>query len=258
MIKKNLIKVLALSFFVYFLISSCVMSSRGFVKNPIDSLITALYNEPDYSIILHDMDYNEASDNYRHKYQLVIAKSSPDTVLSELTEWKPVSDELFNEHIDNLGMELATKKNGVLKKAVAPAGYSNYIGNEKYGQWNQQGGSSFWEFYGKYAMLSSIFYMVSSPVRYSYWNDYHRNYRPYGRSYYGSSSSGSRMYGTNSVTSRTNFKNRNWNTKTSSFKNRVRSRVQQSASRSRESRISRSSNRFSTSGSRSRSGGFGK
>lgn len=207
------------------------------------------------------MDYNEASDRYRHKYQLLIEKSSPDTLLIELTDWKPVSDELFNEHIDNLGMEVVTKKDGVLKKAVAPAGYPNYIGNEKYGQWKEQGGSSFWEFYGKYAMLNNIFYMFSSPARYSYWNDYHRNYRPYGRSFYGSTSSGSRMYGTNSVTSKTNFKNKNWSTKSTSFKNRVRSRVQQSASRSRESRISkisRSSNRFSTSSSRSRSGGFGK
>ncbi len=240
------------------LISSC-SSRREFVKNPVDDIIRDLNAEQNFSIILYDMNYDEKQNSYMHQYQILVEKTNPDTITTKTTDWLKVSDEFFNAHVNDMGMEITSKQEGVVKKAVAPAGYSNYVGNEKYGHWVQRDGGSFWEFYGKYAMLRSVFHMMGSPVRYGYWDDYHRNYRGYGRPYYGPTSGGRTMYGTNSTYANKNMTRSTWHNKPSTFKNRVRSQVSRSSS---NSRISRSSNRYSSgssgSSSRSRSGGFGK
>lgn len=232
-----------------------------YTKSPVDNLIRDLSNEQNFTIILHDMDYNESSDKYKHKYQVIIDKA--DSVNNKGTDWVVVSSAFFNANVDNMGMELASKKDGKLSKTTAPAGYSNYVGNEKYGQWKESNGSSFWEFYGKYAFMSSMFRMAMFPVRYSYWNDYNSNYYGRGRSYYGPTNNGSRMYGTNSKYAQANNKS-NWNSKSSDFKSRVRSKVSQSSTsksrvtRSTNTKRTRSSSRYSSSSSRSRGGSFGK
>lgn len=234
---------------------------RRFIKSPIDELITAYNAERDFSIILYDMDYDEKNDAYKHQYQILLERSTPDTLIEKKTSWYTVSDELFNAHVNDMGMELVSKKDGVLKKAVSPAGYSNYIGNKKYGHWVERDGNRFWEFYGRYAMMRSIFNLTMMPVRYSYWDDYYSGYYGYGRTYYGpQNQSGQTVYGTNGSYSKnpTNEGGGAWNSKSNSFKDKVRSRVKQSAAKSKASRISRSSSRYSSNSSRSRSGGFGK
>lgn len=243
------------------LLSGCVSNSNKVVyhKSPVDILVRDISNENNFSIILHDMDYDESGDIYKHQYNILIEK--PDTVLTKTTRWYNVSPVFFEKHKENMGMEIVSKKNGKLSKAAAPAGYSNYVGNEKYGRWVQRDGGSFWEFYGRYAFMSSMFRMAMFPIRYSYWNDYHRNYYNYGRPYYGPSYNGRPMYGTRSAYSGTNTSSK-WNNKPSSFKNRVRQKVSRSASntrrRSMSSRRSRTSSRYSRSSTRSRGGGFGK
>jgi len=160
-------------------------------------------------------------------------------------------------------MEVATKKDGKLSKVASPAGYNHYVGNQKYGHWTERNGSSFWEFYGRYAFMSSMFHMMS-PVHRSYWNDYRGGY--YGsRPYYGPS--GSNIYGTRSYTSSSSGRNTTWGSKPTNFKSQVRNQVSRSSSAAKSksysssssySRKSRSSSRYSSSSSRSRSGGFGK
>lgn len=185
-----------------------------------------------------------------------------DSAYVQTTDWVVVSSIFFNANVDNMGMELASKKDGKINKSASPAGYSNYIGNEKYGQWKERDGSRFWEFYGKYAFMSSMFRMAMFPVRYSYWNNYRSNYYGAGRSYYGPNTNGRNMYGTNSSYTKSN-NNSKWNNKSSDFKSRVRGKVSQSAASSRKSRStaakrSRSSSRYSKSSTRSRGGSFGK
>lgn len=240
-----------------------------FQKEPLDILIKKYSDIQDFSIILYDMDYNESSDAYQHQYRVLYKPVDKDTLLSEETEWHTVSDVFFDKHKDNMGMEIASKKEGVVKKIASPPGYSNYVGNEKYGHWKQRSdGSSFWEFYGKYAFMSSMFRMAMFPVTYGYWNDYRTNYYGYGRPYYGPTSNGYSYYGSNSKYNQDSNKSSKWNKRSSSFKNKVRSRVTKSAtatksrrsarrSSSRSSR-SRSSSRYRGSSSRSRGGGFGK
>ena len=205
-------------------------------KSPVDILIRNLSNEQNFSRILFDMDYIEGSDNYKHKYNALIERD--DSVYVQKTDWVTVSNIFFDANIENMGMEIASKKNGKVNKAVSPAGYTNYVGNEKYGQWRERDGNRFWEFYGKYAFMSSMFRMTMFPVRYSYWNNYHSNYYGYGRSYYGPSYNGRNMYGTNSDYSRANNSSK-WNSKPTDFKSRVRSNVSRSSSTKRTRSSSR-------------------
>lgn len=221
------------------------MKRERYKKNPVEELIVSLHEVKNYSIMLYDMDYEDSftSNVFMHKYQIL--KNINDSIITEVTDWKEVSESFFQKHENDLGMEIASKKDGKIVREVSPAGYRDYIGNEKYGHWQTRSdGSSFWEFYGKYAMLSSVFHMMT-PTPYSHWYDYDRHYRSYGRPYYGS---GSHSYGSSGTTQRN--RNRSWNsTKSSSFKNRVQQKV---------TRSSRSSSRYNSSSFRSRGGGFGK
>lgn len=248
-----------------------------FVKSPIDNLITKYIDKNDYNVILSDMDYKEDTDKYFHKYRILIKEFKPrltqeqlkdsttkaNDIKIETTGWKEVSPITFEDHINDLGMTILSKKNGVLDKNTAPAGANDYVGNPQYGRWQtNSSGGSFWAFYGRYRLMSDLFfgprYGYGGYYGYprTYYNDYNRNYR------------GSRDYKSNrNYQSKANT-NSTWNNKSSNFKNRVSSKVARSSSslksrgytsRKSYSKTSRNSNRFSSSSStRGRSGGFGK
>lgn len=258
--------------------SNSSSSSSRYTKTPLDKLIQSLSDKMNYSIVLHDMDYDEGANYYKHQYQVITPER--DTVVAVVKPWQKVSQQFFNKHIDNLGMEIASRKDGKLTKAAAPAGYSQFVGNERYGHWVKRDGGSFWEFYGKYAFMSSMFNLAMMPARYSYWNDYHRNYYGHGHPYYGPTYNNRRAYGTNSHYSANNSRKASWTNKPKTFKERVRakttrsrsastssSRVSRSNTRSSSrsysssrssSRTSRSSSRYSSRSFRSRGGSFGK
>lgn len=66
---------------------------------------------------------------------------------------------------------------------------SQYVGNPGYGRWQtNSSGGSFWEWYGKYALFSSIF--NRGPIGYGYWasNRDYSYYNDRGRNYYSSPS----------------------------------------------------------------------
>lgn len=239
----------------FLLFRSCNKSNSGsnsatYKKTAVDKMVLELAKEQNYSIILSDMD--NRNDSYYHKYKTLIER--PDTVLVRESGWEKVSDVFFDANINNLGMALATKKDGKLSKVASPAGYDNFVGNEKYGQWEQRNGGSFWSFYGKYMFMSTMFNMAMNPARRSYWNDY-RGGGYYGsRPYYGPSGN---TYGTKSYTSGGSGSKTTWASKPSSFKNDVRQKVSRSATKTK-SRRSRKSSRYSRRSSRSRGGGFGK
>ena len=251
-----------------------------FVKSPIDNLITKYIDKNDFSVILADMDYKESNDNYYHKYRIIFQDKKPNLTKEQLadttavanditietTDWQEVSPIIFEDHQNDLGMTILSKKDGVLDKNTAPAGANGYVGNERYGHWQtNSSGSSFWVFYGRYRLMSDLFY----GPRYGYggyygyqrndWNNYRQNYRG-SKDYYGQN----KQYGTNSK----NNYNTSWNKKPASFKSKVNSKVARSSSdlksrgyssRKSYSKTSRNSNRFSSSSSsRGGSGGYGK
>jgi len=264
--------VIALIFFISMnvIISIFVFTEdekEAWQKSPVDEFVQKLSQERNFSIILHDMDVkNESAETPDYQHQYSIIRELPDTVTSEITSWYSVAPTFFKKHIDNMGMEIVAKKDGKVTKQAAPAGYSHYVGNEKYGQWNQRNGYSFWEFYGRYAFMSSIFNLMTYPVRRDYWYDYRDNYYGTGRAYYGHS--GGNTYGTGSYTSSVSGKKSAWGAKSSDFKRGVRNKVSRSrpTSSSRSYSSSKSYNRTSRSTSRSnsgtsyrsRSGGYGK
>ncbi|MCT4615676.1 MAG: hypothetical protein N4A49_12460 [Marinifilaceae bacterium] len=302
--KNGLVRIILIGIVCFFVIRTCSMvfssdSSKTYqtenndgryIKDPIDKLITKMSSIPNYSIILNDMDSegDGSSAKYKHRYQILIPKEGK--VEQELTGWEYVSPQYFQKNINNLGMELVSKKDYKLTKQAVPAGYNHYIGNKEYGHWKKDSsGNSFWEFYGKYAFMSSMLNLVTFPARQSYWNDYYRGgYYGSSRPYYGPR--GNTVYGTSRYASSPAGKSSTWGSKPNSFKTKVRNNVSKSASAAKYSnkkystkssgrssssgrysssssrssssgsysRTSRSSSRYSRSSSRSRSGGFGK
>lgn len=235
-------------------IQACSPGGPTFQKDPVDDLIKDMSEVPDFSILLYDMDFNEETEQYLHQYRILKEPQGVDSILTETTGWLPVSSAYFNEHIEDMGMTIVTKTNGTVDKKVSPPGYNQYVGNEKYGQWQQNSdGTSFWEFYGKYALLRSVLGFGLSPIHYGGWYDYRRNYYPYGRAYYGADN-GSRRFGTGGSHLSNRSSAANWTKKDQNFKSKVRSRVQRSSSRTQRS--NRSGSRY-RSGSSSRGRGFG-
>ena len=252
------------------LVTSCSEAPRKYIKSPLDKIITSYIDIKNYSVVLADMDYKEDTDKYFHKYKIIIEKPNSTTESKEddfdvkLTEWKEVSPITFEEHQKDLGMTVLSKKDGVLDKKSTPAGYNNYVGNDKYGSWKtQSNGTSFWAFYGQYHFMSSLFY--GSRHRY-YMSDYnyYRRYHYRTSSYYGKTNN----FGTSTYKNKTS----SWNSKPQSFKQKVQSNVKRSSSALKskgysssksygKSTTTRNTNRYSSSkssSSRSRSGGFGK
>jgi len=249
---KNIIPIVVFGLIAFLFIRGCGSDDSSYQTSPVDKMIKTLAQEQNFSIILHDMQSDGGK--YYHQYMTLVEK--PDTVLVDSTDWELVSDEFFDKHIDNMGMEIASKKDGKLTKLASPAGYNHYVGNTRYGRWNNRNGYSFWEFYGQYAFMSSMFNIMTYPVRRSYYDEYYGGY--YGRTaYYGP---GGSYYGTKTYTSTPRGQKSSWGSKPSAFKQSVRSSVSRSASASRTARTSsRYGSSSSSSSFRSRSSsGFGK
>jgi hypothetical protein len=250
---------------IIFLVTSCGEERKKYIKSPLDIIITNYIDTQNYSVILADMDYKEATDKYFHKYRIILEKNKVTTKSTEddfdikLTEWKEVSPITFEEHQKDLGMTVLSKKDGILDKKSTPAGYNNYVGNKKYGSWKtQSNGSSFWAFYGQYQFMSRLFYGSSHRYYRSDYNYYRSNY--YGKSNY---------YGRNNTFGTSTYKSNSWGSKPATFKDNVRSKVSRSSSalkskgysssKSYGNTTKRSGNRYNnSSSSRSRSGGHGK
>lgn len=225
-------------------IASC--GGDDFVKNPLDMIIKDIPRDHVFSIILNDMDVEGSFFNtYKHEY-LVIEEKEPGKPEEYSAGWIEVSKRTFQQHTNDMGMEVASRgEDGKLHKSVNPPGYNNYVGNSRYGQWENRGGTSFWAFYGQYAFMSRMFNMGAYPVHRSYYNNYRGSYYGTGRSYYGPTTSGRSYYGTNSAYNSSKRPNSTWSRNNSSFK------------RSVSGRTSRSGSRYGSS-SRSRGGGYGK
>ncbi len=71
-----------------------------------------------------------------------------------------------------------------------------YVGNSEYGEWKKDDqGSSFWSWYGKYALFSNLFFFPPSYYHYGSWNRWNNNYR-HKKPYYGKGKNGKTKYGT--------------------------------------------------------------
>jgi len=244
-----------------FTFSACSSESKQpeakYIEEGLDKVIKANRDLDNYTVLLWDMDYKDKK--YMHKY-MVVSEKMDSVVENEETEWMEVSPQFFQANENHLDMELATKTAGKLSKEVAPPGFSQYVGNEKYGQWKEKDGDRFWEFAGRYAFMSLMFHSIMTP-RYSSWNTHRGSYRGTGKPYYGS---GGSQYGTSKSLASGSARKTNWSAKPATFRDKVRTQVRQSTSAasrapSSSSKTKRNTNRHTpSSSSRSRGGGFGK
>lgn len=101
------------------------------------------------------VDMRQEGNTYEHKYRDVV-----NGVAAE-TGWTSVPYQTYLAHTDHLGLTIESKPECTPTSEklthAAPPGY-HYVGNPRYGQWVQRDGGSFWEFYGKYRLLSDVFF----------------------------------------------------------------------------------------------------
>ncbi len=227
----------------------CLSCGEG--RSPLQQLIRSLSPLPEYSIILEDMRIGgNFFREYEHRYKVVEgtlseAGSGDLTFQTTTTDWERVSRREYETYQPYLGMVVASKSRD--GKAQQGTGYPpayNYVGDPRYGQWRRDSsGNSFWEFAGKYAVLSALFNMGNNRVSRSDWDGYRDSYGR-GRPYFGSS----RQFGTEgSITKRTN---------PTFFQRRLQR--QQASQRRFSDRVGSRVSRSRMSGARSRSGRGGK
>ena len=211
-------------------------------SGPLERLKRNLNQYPEYSIILEDMrQEGNFFPEFYHRYKSVIGMkedgSDSLTFHTDIGDWVEVKKSVFQDYSGYLGMVIASKSaDGKVSNDKYPPGYQ-YVGNPQYGHWRTtSSGSSFWEWYGKYAMMSTVFGMFNRPVYRNDWDTY-RNYRGRREPYYGNGSYYGRsgnMYGTSgNVTQqkKPNFYQRRAardRAKSTSFSQKVQNRVKRS------------------------------
>lgn len=231
---KKLPKLFAVVIIATLFVQGCGPKSRDL---PINKIKRALQKIPTYSVVLEDM--NEEGNffpNYFHKYRVVTPKETGST------DWLEVPKDYYKINETFLGMTLLAKKDGKEDSSVSPPGYQ-FVGDSRYGRWREDSrGGSFWEFYGKYALFSSLLGGWYRPI---YRDDY-RSYQRYSARnvpYFGRN----REYGTSGSIARQN--------KPNFFSRRLnRERIRKA---SFSDRVKRKIGRTKTS-FRSRTGGLGK
>ena len=145
----------------------------------------------DIDKVLVDMQEG-ASRTFQHKLKVI----HDGKVVS--TKWVPVSYAEYESDKEHLGMTIYSKPAGVMPEdadvIAAPPGY-RYVGNSRYGRWRERNGMSYWEFYGRYALMRDLFWGVGRyrPIYRSEYRSYRRSYssrRPYygARKQFGTSS----------------------------------------------------------------------
>jgi hypothetical protein len=119
---------------------------------------------------------------YYHKYIIL------ENEVKKETDWQEVSEEVYEAHDEDSGMEIVSKPYGFYEEEkltqASPVGLSK-VGNEKYGAWKTDAsGNSFWDWYVQYRFYNAIF-GLNQPYYRDEWNSWNRDYR--GRkAYYGS------------------------------------------------------------------------
>jgi len=199
--------------------------------DPLERLQGELDRYPEYSVILADMrEEGTFSTDYWHQYRVTTGEreeGSDDLVYAEnIRDWERVDRRTFARYQPYLGMVILSKgTDGNVDHDQHPPGYQ-YVGNDRYGQWRGDGrGGSFWEFYGRYALISHMIGGFGRPIYRNDWNSY-RDFRGRGQPYFGSGAHGTN--GTVTRQSNPNFFRRQetrQRVRTQGFGNRVRGRM---------------------------------
>lgn len=199
-------------------------------KDPVQELMEQESMEPQFTLLLFDMDQEGVfSKVYKHRYRIIKEKAGK--VVGVDTKWYNVPSSYFQQNANNLGMEMAAKDSvGKISRTVGPPGYTNYIGNTKYGYWGAalrdssttsapekidsqittKPETDFWFFHPQHLYIRDLLQLPAGKIYQKEYTEARRNYTR-GFIYYGIITSGGlRRYGTNSNHYRTNTYNKTW------------------------------------------------
>jgi hypothetical protein len=117
----------------------------------------------------------ESDAKYFHRYAVVEGDES------KQTDWQEVDEALYEEHYDDLGMDILAKPYGIYEeealKEAAPPGLA-YVGNPKYGEWkNDEQGRRHWSWGQSFLFYYLIFGGSRHHYYYNDWNHWNRGYR---------------------------------------------------------------------------------
>jgi len=171
--------------------------------------------------IIADMEIREGLEvTFHHKYKIIKTRAlAPEPPEGEAAEQdisehhQTVSKTTFESMKKNLGMAIEHKDAGKYdheaERSTQPPGYAYMCPpseqRNRYGHWDRRDGTSFWVFYGQYAMMRHLFwgprygYMTSG-----HYGGYYRS-RQAGRTYYGRDAMGRQRYGSDGSVTRTNY-----------------------------------------------------
>jgi hypothetical protein len=174
-------------------------------EDPVSELIGVESMEPMFTLLLFDMkEEGVFSKTYKHRYRVL--KEKEGKVVGLDSKWYNVSSSYFQQNQNNLGMEMAAKDStGTLARTIGPPGYTNYIGNSRYGAWKQVEGDSladkFWQFSLENAYIKTLLQLPTGKIHQKNHTEA-RNHYSRGFIYYGIvTSGGRRRYGTYSSNS---------------------------------------------------------
>jgi len=183
-------------------------------KDPVREIIEAESIEPNFTVLLFDMDQEGVfSKTYKHRYRVL--KEKEGKVVGVDTKWYNVSSSYFQQNQNNLGMEMAAKDSaGKVAQTIGPPGYTNYIGNSRYGYWGQVEGDTladkFWYFTPENTYIRALLQLPAGKI-YQKNHTEARGYYGRGFIYYGIiMSGGRRRYGTYGNHYRSNTYNKKW------------------------------------------------
>jgi len=136
----------------------------------------------------------QLSADYFHKYLITENGETHET------DWQKVDETMFENHVDDLGMDIVTKPFGAFEDEKitnpTPAGMA-FVGNPRYGQWQTDDrGTSFWAWYGAYRLFGDLLGARGQPYSYrrDEWDTWSTRYR--GQPYYGEDKDKRERYGT--------------------------------------------------------------
>lgn len=213
----------------------------GGPRDPVQEMQKSLASAPEYMILLEDMrEEGSFFPAFYHQYKVIQGERE------RTSGWVEVSESVYRKYEPFLGMALAAKSNEGVNNTPHPPGY-HYVGNSNYGRWENRGGSSFWVFYGQYALMRDLMGWGGRSMGRADYDDYRTSRRERPNSpYYGRN----REYGTSGSLTKQQ--------KPTFFERRKQSiaRRKRSFAQKVRSRTGRSRSGFGSFG-RSR-GGFGK
>lgn len=162
--------------------------------------------------VLIDLDKNPFRERIKHVVTTVNAPAEKGTTVAQ-ESWRDVPEDTWKLVENDLGMAIAHKPFGEYDSEAThtpePAGFAYMAspaeGHNQYGYWEHRDGGSFWHWLPEYLILRDLLSNRSYVPIPSYDWDHYRQAQRYGRTYYGTESSGEPKYGSHGTFTQRNY-----------------------------------------------------